>query len=260
MTHDKAQSFSNNGENSRTFERKERSKRELIIQYYLNNPQMQANQIAEKARTSVGYVWNVLSKYKKGVSSERWGSNRSYGMRGVYFYEDAVLPEWYDQLKAPIVNSRTGMKQIGIKKNGDPCSLQIHRNGRVIIFDHSLGWKEWLVDQLMVFGWDDNQSRLLVDNCKLTLKVIEEGIKVPEGYLPKDLMVKTAWGFVLVKDDSPTKNTLEIKISIPNMEQYLGLPKIKKDLQLLIKNEITQTLFLKSIADLLRKTQKEATK
>ena len=38
---------------------------------------------------------------------------------------------------------------------------------------------------------------------------------VPEGFLPKDLMVKTAWGFVLVKDDSQTKNSLEIKIDIP---------------------------------------------
>ncbi len=257
MTPTEEQSFDKNDEGSHTVKSKERTKRELVIQYYLNNPRMKAREIARKARTSVGYVWNVLSRYKKRMGSERWGSERLYGgVRGVSFFEDAVLPEWYEELRAPVVNSRTGMKQIGRKSRGDPCSLQIHRNGRVIIFAHALGWQDWLVDRLVDCGWAQSRGRLLVDNCRLTVKVLEAGVKVPKGIIPKDLIVKTAWGFMLVKDDSPTKNTLEVKISVPDLELYLGLPEIRKKLQLLVQGGLTHEQLLRAVFALLIQNEK----
>ena len=246
------------GEDSHTVKSKEPTKRELIIRYHLNNPRMRANQIAQKAKTSVGYVWNVLSKYKKGMSSERFGSRRLYGgVRGLSFFEDAVLPGWYEELRAPVVNSRTGMKQIGRKSEGDPCSLQIHRNGRVIIFPHAMGWQNWLADKLVEHGWSQSRAKLLVDNCNLTVKIVEAGVKVPRGLLPNDFLVKTTWGFMLVKDDSPTKNTLEIKISVPDLERYLGLPEIKKDLQLLIQGGLTHGQLLRAMLALLIQDEKK---
>jgi len=257
MTLKEEQSFDKNSEYSRTVKSKERTKRELVIQYYINNPRMNARQIARKAKTSVGYVWNILSKYKREMSSERWGSKRLYGgVRGLSFFEDAVLPEWYDELGAPVVNSRTGMKQIGLKSNGDPCSLQIHRNGRVIIFTHALGWQDWLVDRLMECGWAQSRGRLLVDNCRLTVKVLEAGVKVPKGIISKDLIVKTTWGFMLVRDDSPTKNTLEVKISVPDLERYLGLPEIRKKLQLLVQGGLTHEQLLRAALALLIQNEK----
>jgi hypothetical protein len=143
------------------------------------------------------------------------------------------------------------MKQVGFKGKGDPCSLQLHRNGRAIVFPHALGWQDWLVDRLVECGWERSRGRLLVDNCRLTVKVLEAGVKIPDGYLPKDLMIKTAWGFMLVRDDSPTKNTLEIKISVPDLERYLGLPEIKKDLQLLVQGGLTHDQLLRAVVAML---------
>lgn len=228
------------------------TKRKLIIEYHRKNPEMRASEIAQKVGTSVGYVYNVISEHRKGVRFKRWGWRRLYGgVRGACFYEDAVLPGWYEELRAPVVNGRTGMKQVGFKGRGDPCSCQIHRNGRVIIFPHALGWREWLVNRLVGYGWSREKAELLVNNCKFTVKVLEAGVKVPDGYLPKALMLKTSWGFMLVKDDSPTKNTLEIKISVPDLERYLGLPEIKKKLELLIQGGVTQNQLLRAIAALL---------
>ena len=257
MAPNEEQNFNKNDEGLHTARSEERTKRQLIIDYHLKSPTMKARQIARMVKTSVGYVWNVLSRYKGNVSSKQSGSKRLYGgVRGVSFYEDAVLPGWYEELRAPIVNSRTGMKQIGRKNKGDPCSLQIHRSGRVIIFPHSLGWQDWLADRLVECGWNRSQSRLLVDNCRFTVKIVEAGVKVPMGILPKDLIVKTAWGFMLVRDDSPTKNTLEVKISVPDLERYLGLPEIRKDLKLLVQGGLTHGQLLRAVVALLLQNEK----
>jgi hypothetical protein len=221
---------------------------------------MRASEIAQKVKTSVGYVYNVISDDRKSarVSPERGGSGRSFGgvSRGLSYFEDVVLSEWVRELRAPVVNRRTGMKQIGFKNNGDPCSCQFHRNGRVIIFPHALGWQEWLVDELVGCGWSRGKAELLVRNCQFTVKVIEAGVKVPEGCLPKTLMLKTNWGFMLVKDDSPTKNTLEIKLSVPDLQRYLGLPEIRRDLQLLIQGGLTHNQLLRAVVALLLKQRR----
>lgn len=226
---------------------------QLIIRYKLNNPEMKASEIAQKARTTLGYVYNVLSDYKRRMKSERWGLGRSAGLvgRGLSFYEDAVPWGWYGDLVAPVVNVRTGMKQVGFKAHGDPCSCQFHKNGRVVIFPHALGWQDWLIERLASCGWNRGRAEFLVMNCRLTVKVVEAGVKVPEGYLPKDLLLKTAWGFMLVRDDSPTKNTLEVKISVPDLERYLGLPEIKKQLDLLVQGGLTTQQLLRAAVALL---------
>ena len=247
------------GETSHMVQCDAQSKRQLIIRYKLNNPEMKACEIAQKVKTTTGYVYNVLSDHQNRVRSERWGSDRSDGsvsVHGPSFFEDVVLSEWCDELRAPVINVRTGMKQIGFKDGGDPCSCQIHRNGRVIIFPHALGWEEWLVQKFVEFGWDRYRAELVVENCRFTVKVIEAGVKVPEGYLPRSLCLKTAWGFMLVKDDSPAKNTLEVKLSVPNLEHYLGLPEIKKKLELLTQGSLTTNQLLRALATLLLRQTK----
>ncbi|MDI6847002.1 MAG: hypothetical protein QMD23_02580 [Candidatus Bathyarchaeia archaeon] len=243
----------NASETSPSVKGETQNKCQLIIQYKVNNPEMKASEIAHKARTTPGYVYNVLSNYKKRIRVERWGSGRSNGLvgHGLSFYEDAVPSAWYGELAAPVVNFRTGMKQVGFKGNGDPCSCQLHRNGRVIIFPHALGWQDWLIKRLVSCGWSRDMSELLVMNCRLTVKVVEACVKVPEGYLPEHLLLKTAWGFVLVKDDSPRKNTLEIKLSVPDLERYLGLPEIKKKLDLLVQGGPTTNQLLRAAVALL---------
>jgi hypothetical protein len=68
---------------------------------------------------------------------------------------------------------------------------------------------------------------------------VEGGIRTRDGFLPKDLILKTSWGFMLVKDDSLGKNILEIRLSVPDLERYLGLPEIRKELAVLMQGTMT---------------------
>jgi hypothetical protein len=188
------------------------------------------------------------------VSSERRGSDRSNGLvcgHGLSFYDDQVLPSWYNDLRAPVLNVRTGMKQIGCKANGDPCTCQIHRGGRIIVFPHSLEWRNRLAQELTCRGWDKDRAELLVQNLRYTLKVAEGGVRVPEGFLPKDLLLKTDWGLVVVKDDSPTKNTLELKLSVPDMKKFLGLPEIKHELEMLTQGTMAYNQLVRALLPLI---------
>jgi hypothetical protein len=44
---------------------------------------------------------------------------------------------------------------------------------------------------------------------------------------------------MLVKDDSPGKNILEIRLSVPDLERYLGVPEIRKELAVLMQVTMT---------------------
>jgi hypothetical protein len=234
---------------SHTVKREFRTKRQYIIQFKINYPKSKASEIAEKIGTSVGYVHNVLSRYNKIVNSERQGSTRSNGRvcaHGLDFYEDEVPPSWYDSLAAPVVSSRTGMKQIGFKDKGDPCTCQVHRNGHVIVFPRNIDWKAWLIEELTLNGWDKDQSQMLIQNLNYKLKIAEGGVKVPNGYLPKDLVLKTDWGIVVVKDDSPSNNTLELKIDVPNLNKFLGLPEIRHQLRMLTQGTMTNNQLMRT--------------
>ena len=234
-----AEEFNNShdvSENSHTVKHeKKRTKKQYIKQYILNNHYYEPSDIAQKANTSLSYVYNVISESKKSVRSERYYSKHLGGLssHGLSFFEDSVLSSWYDALNVPIVNPKTGMKQVGFKKKGEPCTCQVHRNGRVIVYPHGLGWKDWLVSELKSSGWEDDQAFLLIDSLHSSLKVAEVGVKTPEGYLPKNICLRTAWGVVVVKDDSPSKNTLEIKLNVPDLARFLGLPEIHKKLDLI---------------------------
>lgn len=228
------------------------NKAHYIRQFKTNNPKVKASEIADKAKTSVGYVYNVLSKSKRRGEVERRREDRLFGVaHGKFFYRDMVLPEWYSSLQAPVVNSRTGMKQVGFKESGDPCTCQIHKNGGVVVFPHSLGWEEWLREALIGHGWDYDRASLLVNNLTIQVVLAEAGVKIPDGLLPKDILIKTAWGVVIVRDDSPTKNMLEVKLSVPDLNRYLGLPEIRNKLDLLTMGSMTTNQLLRGLAALL---------
>ena len=76
-------------------------------------------------------------------------------------------------------------------------------------------------------------------------------MRVPEGFLPKDLLLKTDWGLVVVKDDSPTKNTLELKLSVPDMKKFLGLPEINHQLQMLTQGTMAYNQLIRALLPLI---------
>jgi hypothetical protein len=240
-----------------TIDSEKQSKAYCIRQLRKNNPKMKGYEIAEKARTTTAYVYNVLSKAKRRSEVERRREDRLFGtVHGGVCYRDVVLPEWYDCLRVPIVNSRTGMKQVGFLKNGDLCSCQVHKNGRVVVFPHALGWKEWLKEDLVRHGWDEGKASLLVDNLTIQVVLAEAGVKVHDGFLPKDILLKTSWGMAIVRDDSPTKNMLEVKLSVPDLNRYLGLPEFRNKLDLLVKGSMTANQLLRALITLLLKERK----
>lgn len=233
-----------------TVKGKVQSKKQLIIKYRLNNPGRTALEVAEKAGTTVNYVYKVLSESRRPGKVERGRSGRIFA-HGMIFYEDFVDTRWLADLDAAVVNPRTGMRQIGFKGAGDPCSCQVHMNGHVIIFPRSGGWRPWLAGALAGRGWDRGRADLLVDHCSLTVKAAECGVKPSNPYLlPKDLYLETDWGLVVCRDDSPEKGVLELKVSIPKMQSYLGIPGIKKSLKLLEQGSLTSAQRLRALENL----------
>ena len=70
---------------------------------------------------------------------------------------------------------------------------------------------------------------------------------MPEGFLPKDLFLKTEWGVVVVRDDSPTKNTLELKLSVPDLKRFLGLPEIQNELRMLTQGTMAYNQLVRAL-------------
>jgi hypothetical protein len=222
-----------------TKEGKQDTKKEFIIEFNINNPQASASEIAEKAKTTKNYVYKVLSESRKPSKDIR-------GRRGHIFAHGKIFYDWWiaksqlASIDAPLINPITGLRQLGYKKKGDPVSCQIHPNGHLIIWPRSSSWRIWLTEELSRCGLSKENAQLIVDNAQLNVSIIEAGIKPKDpGFLPKDLYLETEWGAVLVKDDTPEKGVLELKLSIPKMQTYLGIPEIIKKLEVIEQGSIT---------------------
>jgi len=200
---------------------------------------MPCDEIAIKANTSVGYVYKILSEARKVGKVLRGRSGRLFA-HGKVWYEYWAPRSWVECLDAPVVNPRTGMVQVGFKSRGDPCSVQIHKNGRIIIWVHSIGWREWLLEELVRRGWREDWARTVAYHSMLNLRVVEAGVKpVTPDFIPKDFYLKTEWGVIICRDDSPEKSVLELRLSIPDMQRYLGLPDIQKRLELIERGMVS---------------------
>lgn len=226
---------------------KKATKKESIIAIKRNSPSLTAKDIAELVKTTSSYVYKVLSQHRRKERSkpEVFKGSRSIGFRVVGYYEAHVSEKSVEALDVPVVNGQTGMKQIGRRGAGDPCSCQIHANGKILIYAHQLGWEDWLCGKLVEHGWHEETARLLLDNCNYNVQMIESGKKIPNGLLPSRFGIRTDWGYYLVRDDSPSKNTLDVKLHIPSLDAYLGLPEIRKKLDLLCKTASRTQMMLR---------------
>lgn len=234
-----------------TTESKESTKQSCIIKCHVNNPQLSALEIAHQFKTTVGYVWKVLSNARKPSKDIRGRNGRIFA-HGKVYYEWTVMADTAAILKAPTINTKTGMKQIGFIKEGHPCSCQIHSNGHIIVWTHSTGWKEWLENQFTASGWQPQIARHVITQLTLGVSVIEAGVKpLDQSFLPNELSFETEWGVVIVKDNTPEKGVLELKLSIPDMQRYLGLPDIKKQLEVIEQGSITLNQTYKTVVALL---------
>jgi len=55
----------------------------------------------------------------------------------------------------------------------------------------------------------------------------------------------------LVKDNSPEKGVLEVRFNIPRMQQFLGLPEIRKRLAVIEQGSVTLNQAYKTVVALL---------
>jgi len=234
---------------------KKTTKKHFIIAYAKNRP-ASALEIANKVHTTPNYVWKVLSQARKPSKDIRGRNGRIFA-HGKAYYEWTVMPDTATMLNAPVLNQRTGMKQIGYK-TVNPCSCQIHPNGHIIIWPHSSGWKEWLTKEFTRLGWKENVARFVVEQAKFHVNTIEAGIKPCDPtILPQELSIQTEWGAVFARDNSPEKGVIELKLSIPNMKRYLGLPEITKRLQVIEQGSVTLNQSYRTIVALLLSLERE---
>jgi hypothetical protein len=230
--------------------------KKCFIQEYSKNRPSSAKEIAKKTNTTPNYVYKVRSQARK-PSKELRGRNGRIFAHGKVWYEWKVMPDTAVMLTAPILNKRTGMKQIGYKTI-NPCSCQIHPNGRIIIWPHSTGWKDWLLQEFIHFGWKENIARFVIESATLNLSTAEAGVKpLDNSFLPKELNIETEWGLVVVRDNTPEKGVLEFKLSIPDMKKYLSLPEINKRLQVLEQGSLSLNQSLRTLTALLISAERE---
>lgn len=221
-----------------------------FIRVYYENRGGSAKEIAQKAKTTPGYVSKVLSQIRNEGKKQRGRNGRIFA-HGNSFYDWAVMPETAAMLQAPVMNPKTGMKQVGFKRI-NPCSCQIHPNGHIIIWAHSTGWKDWLTSEFVRLGWPVNVARFVVESAKFQVSTIEAGTKpIDPTLLPDVLYIESEWGMALVKDNSPEKNVLEVRFNIPRMQHFLGLPEIRKRLAVIEQGSVTLNQAYKSIVALL---------
>ena len=239
-----------------TTQGKKKTKKYFIQEYFKNIPFATALEVANKIHTTPSYVYKVRSQARKPSKDIRGRNGRVFA-HGKAYHEWSVMPDTAAMLTAPILNQRTGMKQIGFK-TVNPCSCQIHPNGHIIIWTHSTGWKEWLNKEFIRFGWKENVARFVVEQARFHISSIEAGVKpLDSTLLPRELSLQTEWGAVLVRDNSPEKGVLELKLSIPDMQRYLGLPEISKRLQVIEQGSVTLNQSYRTIVALLISLERE---
>ena len=239
-----------------TTEGQKRTKKYFILEYAKNRP-ASASEIANKVHTTPGYVYKVRSQARTPSKDVRGRNGRIFA-HGKSYYEYSIMPDTASMLKAPVINHKTGLKQIGCIKDGNPCSCQIHSNGHIIAWPHYTNWKEWLVEKFTAFGWKPQIARFVVDNLKIHILMIEGGVKpLDSSFLPNELYCRADWGLVIVKDNTPEKGVLEMNLSVPDMQSYLGLPEISKRLQVIEQGSVTLNQSYRTIVALLISLERE---
>lgn len=126
------------------------------------------------------------------------------------------------------------MKQIGFLDHDDPCSIQVHKSGKVVVYPHGIGWEEWLFKELMDHGWSEDQAYLVQHNLRRVYKEIHVTSEPNGKRLPRGFRLSTPWG-VILRDDSPNENTLELKILMPKVEEILHISEILKNQDLMFR-------------------------
>ena len=237
------------GKDLPTSQGKNATKKQFILEY-AKNRQISAVEVAKKLDTTTSYVWKVLSQ-ERNLSKKLRGRNGRIFAHGKAYYQWTVMPDTVSMLVAPVLNHRTGMKQIGYK-GVNPCSCQIHPNGRIIIWPHSTGWKEWLTNEFIRLGWSANVARFVVEQAMIHFSSIEAGTKpIDSAFLPAELYIEAEWGVAIVRDNSPEKGVLEVKFDIPKMQHFLGLSEIRKRLAVIEQGSVTLNQTYKTVVALL---------
>jgi hypothetical protein len=228
------------------------TKKHFIKEYAKNRPlnAIEIANLANKIVTTPNYVHKVLSIARTEGKMLRGRKGRIF-VHGKSYFGWSVMPDTASMLLAPVLNSRTGMKQIGYK-GVNPCSCQIHSNGRIIIWPHSTGWKEWLISEFIRYGWTAEMARFVVEQALIQFSSIEGGAKpIDPTFLPETLFIEAEWGVALVKDNTPEKSVLEVRFNIPRMHHFLGLPEIRKRLAVIEQGSVTLNQAYKSVVALL---------
>jgi len=144
------------------------------------------------------------------------------------FFWASVPREWVRRLGASVTNQRTGLKQVGFKELGSPCSAQLERNGSVRVYPYvqEQVWRPWLERELVRRGWGMDEARAFNAQLRHSIRQVEVvGPQLPVDMareLPPVTAVPEA-GVVFKVCGTPKPRTFEVGLDIRQFSQFLGL-------------------------------------
>jgi hypothetical protein len=155
--------------------------------------------------------------------------SKAFGVHGGWYFWEAVLPGHVARLGLPavVVNERTGLRQIGFREAGDPCSIQLEKNGSIRIYPHVSDenvWRGWAVVRLVEAGMDYELACKVAETTKRAISRVEVPVaRLSPGLankLPKE--VKTDVGVAVAIDNTPEPNTLELKVDVAGLSSAVA--------------------------------------
>jgi len=144
------------------------------------------------------------------------------------FFWSRVPREWVRGLAASVTNVRTGLKQIGFKELGSPCSAQFELNGSVRVYPYvqEQVWRPWLERELVRRGWGMDEAKAFNGQLRHSIRQVEVvGPQLPVDVareLPPVTAVPEA-GVVFKVCGTPKPRTFEVGIDIRQFSTFLGL-------------------------------------
>lgn len=217
-----------------TIEGQVKTKKEFILKLIRSkNPDQSLRELAETHNLSYGYMRNIRSRYMTSKRG-RLGRSSLYDVHGLCFFYESIPVSWVEGLDVLVVNGRSGMRQIGFKGKGDPCSVQFEKNGAVRIYVHRRIWRPWLLERLLGAGWNSDQAESLAFSKNLKPKRVEVPVRIPgidslAERLGFDDLVTDAGISIHLRDGSHP-DAAEVVVDFNGLAGHLGIADLKRDM------------------------------
>jgi len=213
-------------------------------------------------------IYRLVTEDRKrfgGLSLDDFVPGLPYHEGPYCFWWVGVPRDWVGRLSASVILARTGLKQVGFKQFGDPCSAQFERNGTVRVYPGKgvpeRVWREWLQRELVRRGWGMDEAKAFDLQLRHSIRQIEiVGAQVPDSVakvVPHMLSVPDA-GLTFRVCDTPKPNSFEASIDLRKLSGFLGIDKIHEVLDRFIVAQDLHARNLETHVAVVKEMRKES--